>query len=102
MNTYFIVQNPPQTTPKEIFTALDGRGYVQNDELHLISAQVHYIYIYDWEGDPEGWYMENCPSCNRYYLGEGASPTINLTDIEILDEEYWALLSYIPEEGEEV
>lgn len=100
MNTYFIVQNPPQATPREIYTAQDGRGYIEGDELHLIANCVHYVYIYDWAGDPEGWYMRNCATDERFYLGESASPTINLTDIIILDTEYWESISYIPEEEE--
>ena len=100
MKTYFIVQQPEQAETKQIYIADDGTGYVKNNELHLTSTQTHYIYKF--VGSPVGWYARNGKTGKDYYLGFGASPTINLNGLEILDGEFWASIIYEPEQLEEV
>ncbi|MDR1093410.1 MAG: hypothetical protein LBL66_04605 [Clostridiales bacterium] len=82
-------------TAKEIYEASGGRGYVENGELHLMSPQVHYVYKF--EGSPAGWHMRNDRTKVDYYLGGGASPTVNLENIEVKDEAYWGEIVYTPE-----
>ncbi len=93
--TYHIKQTPKATTTKEIYASDGGRGYAENDELHLTSPQVHYIYKF--AGTPVGWYMRNDVTGVDYYLSAGASPTLNLHDLNVLDAEYWAEITYTPE-----
>ena len=85
--TYYIVQTPQLSTPKDIYAAEGARGFIENNELHLISTQLHYVYKFT--GNAIGWYMRNKVSNIDYYLGEGASPTIELDNLITQDVSYW-------------
>lgn len=79
-------------TEKLIFVAANGQGYVANNELHLCGS---YHYVYKFAGEPAGWYMRN-PSDNiDRYLGEGASPSLQIVDIDVKDAEYFESIKYV-------
>jgi hypothetical protein len=87
-----------KNTDTVIATALNGVVYTENKRLHAENNVMHFIYKFD--GSPIGWYARNIKTSDDIYLGVGASPTINLTDIVIMDAEYWASITYTPEEEE--
>lgn len=70
---------------KLFYIAKNGQGYSANNELHLI-ANYHYVYYFQGK---TGWYMRNPQTNVDWYLGVGASPTIAVEDIQILDKEYF-------------
>lgn len=39
-----------------------------------------------------GWYARNIKTCDDIYLGVGASPTIDLENIEIKNEAMWNII----------
>ena len=70
-----------------IATALDGVVYTENSRLHVKGNTAHYVYKPD--GSPAGWYARNIKTCDDIYLGVGASPTIGLENIEVVNTAMW-------------
>ena len=70
-----------------IATALDGVVYTENSRLHVKGNTAHYVYKPD--GSPAGWYARNIKTCDDVFLGVGASPTIDLENIEIKNTSLW-------------
>ena len=73
-----------------IATALDGVVYTENGRVHVKGNAAHYVFKPD--GSPAGWYARNIKTCGDIYLGVGASPTINLENVEVENEEMWAAI----------
>lgn len=70
-----------------IATALGGVVYIENSRLHVKSNTAHYVY--KPEGSPAGWYARNIKTCDDVFLGVGASPTIELENINIVNNDVW-------------
>lgn len=70
-----------------IATALDGVVYTENGRVHVKGNAAHYVYKPD--GSPAGWYARNIKTCDDIYLGVGASPTIELENIQVEDVLTW-------------
>lgn len=70
-----------------IGSALNGVVYTENSRLHVKSNTAHYVYKPD--GTPAGWYARNIKTCDDIYLGVGASPTIELENINIVNNDVW-------------
>lgn len=70
-----------------IGSALNGVVYTENSRLHVKSNTAHYVY--KPEGSPAGWYARNIKTCDDIYLGVGASPTIELENINIVNNDVW-------------
>lgn len=70
-----------------IGSALNGVVYTENSRLHVKSNTAHYVYKPD--GTPAGWYARNIKTCDDIYLGVGASPTIELENINIVNNDIW-------------
>ena len=71
-----------------IATALDGVVYTENNRLHVKGNKQHVVYTYD--GSPVGWYARNHKTSDDIYLGEGASPTIELESLDVKNVDAWA------------
>ena len=87
MTAYFAVAPAPITGEKIIATADNGRVVATNNELHIETTERHYIYKHD--DAPVGWYMKNTETSVEHYIGEGASPTAEFTNIVITDAATW-------------
>lgn len=70
-----------------IATALDGVVYMENARVHVKGNVAHYVYKPD--GTPAGWYARNIKTCDDIFLGVGASPTIGLENIEVINTTMW-------------
>ena len=82
-----------------IATALDGVVYTENSRLHIKGNTAHYIYKPD--GSPVGWYARNIKTCDDIYLGVGASPTIELENVDVANTDAWNALKQADETTEE-
>lgn len=79
-----------QTVPtfdKLIATALNGVVYTENGRLHIKGNKMHYIYKPN--ATPTGWYARNIKTLDDIFLGVGASPTIDLENIQVEDVLTW-------------
>ena len=79
-----------QTVPtfdKLIATALNGVVYTENGRLHIKGNKMHYIYKPN--AMPTGWYARNIKTLDDIFLGVGASPTIELENIQVEDMLTW-------------
>ena len=86
--TYGFKSTPTiKTDDKVVATALDGVVYTENNRLHVKTNTRHVIYKFD--GAPAGWYARNIKTNDDIYIGEGASPTVELENVEIKDAETW-------------
>lgn len=83
-----------QAGDKVIATALDGVVYTENKRVHIKSNARHFVYKFD--GSPVGWYVRNINNCDEIYLGAGASPTIELENLQIKNAVGWEAI-YQPE-----
>lgn len=83
-----------------IATALDGVVYIENSRLHVKGNTAHYVYKPD--GSPTGWYARNIKTCDDIYLGVGASPTIELENIEIKNASVWSAIHQVDDKASEV
>ena len=81
-----------------IATALNGVVYTENSRLHVKGNKAHYIY--KPEGSPVGWYARNIKTYDDIFLGVGASPTIELENIDVKNESMWNAIEQ--EEPEEI
>ena len=70
-----------------VATALNGEVYTENKRLHIENNTCHYVYKFD--GSPVGWYRRNLKTSDDIYLGVGASPTIELENLEVKNQELW-------------
>lgn len=97
---YYINSQPNITVPDIIIaTALNGVVYTENGRLHVKSNTRHYVY--KPYGSPIGWYARHPKTLDDIYLGVGASPTIELENLEIKDEQAWNELN-MPELEEDL
>ena len=78
-----------------IATALDGVVYIENSRLHVKGNIMHFIYKPD--GSPAGWYARNIKTCDDIYLGVGASPTIELENVQVENVDLWAAIQQAEE-----
>lgn len=78
-----------------IVTALDGVVYMENNRLHVKGNMAHYVYKPD--GSPVGWYARNIKTLDDIYLGVGASPTIELENVQVENADLWAAIQYVDE-----
>lgn len=86
--TYGFVATPQEkNTNTVIATALNGVVYTENKRLHIKNNDRHFIYKFD--GSPIGWHTRNVKTSDDYHLGAGASPTIELENVEIKNADYW-------------
>ena len=83
-----------------IATALDGVVYTENGRIHVKGNAAHYVFKPD--GSPAGWYARNIKTCDDIYLGEGASPTIELENIEIKNASVWSAIHQVDDKASEV
>lgn len=88
MKQYFSIKSQPEKCESDrlIYTAINGKGYFENNELHLVAD---YHYVYHFNGNPVGWYMKSPKDGIDRYLGAGASPSIVLRNPKINNEEYF-------------
>ena len=101
--TYGFKNTPiiPRSSGDELIaTALDGVVYIENSRLHVKGNTAHYVYKPD--GSPVGWYARNIKTCDDIYLGVGASPTINLENIEIKNASVWSAIHQVDDKASEV
>lgn len=82
---------------KLIATALNGVVYTENGRLHIKGNKMHYIYKPN--ATPTGWHARNIKTLDDIFLGVGASPTIELENIQVEDVLTWNEI-LIPEEEE--
>lgn len=89
--TYTFKGNPTiETEDMLIASALNGVVYIENGRLHVKGNKMHFIYKPN--SSPMGWYARNIKTCDDIYLGVGASPTIDLENIEIKNEAMWNII----------
>lgn len=81
----------------QIFTASNGAGYVEDNELHITQEKYHFVYKFD--EDEGGWYMRNAATGEDIFLGEGACPSAEYDDMEFADEEYFAAIARLNDES---
>ncbi len=81
-----------------IFTASNGRGYIESGELHICG---NYHLVYKFAGNPVGWYMKNPTDNIDRYLGDGACPSVLIEDIDVQNSTYFEAIKYIQPEQEE-
>lgn len=81
---------PRSSGDRLIAIALNGVVYTENGRIHVKGNASHYIY--KPEGSPVGWYARNIKTCDDIYLGVGASPTIELENVEVKNEEMWSAI----------
>lgn len=82
-----------------IATALDGVVYTENGRVHVKGNAAHYVYKPD--GSPAGWYARNIKTCDDVFLGAGASPTIELENVDVANTDAWNALKQADETTEE-
>jgi hypothetical protein len=92
--TYHIIQNPSESEDKKIFTADNSNGYIKNGELHLVTPIIYYLYKFA----NNRWYIRNDIAGTDHYLGTGASPTITVNNLTIIDKDYWDKINIVEEE----
>ena len=98
MTTYFFKQTPKNNNQNGLIaTALNGVIYTENNRLH-VKGKYHHIYKFD--GSSVGWYMRNPETLNDVFLGAGASPTVELEGLGVIDVEYWAEITEEEESAE--
>lgn len=90
--TFLINSMIPKSQDSEIYIADNGRGYTKDGIVHLLDGNVHFLY------EDNYWYMQNDKTGKIFSLGEGASPTITLENIKVIDKKYWDEITYIPQE----
>lgn len=78
-----------------IASALNGVAYTENGRLHIKGNKMHFIYKPD--GSPVGWYARNIKTLDDIYLGVGASPTIELENVQVENADLWAAIQYVDE-----
>ena len=98
MTKYFAVAPAPITGEKVIATADNGKVFAENNELHIETDERHYVYKHNTA--PVGWYMINPDTSESHYLGEGASPTADFTNLAVADADIWATIE-MPEQPAE-
>lgn len=87
-----------QAGDKVVATALNGVVYTENKRVHAKSNDRHIVYKFD--GSPIGWYARNIKNGDEIYLGDGASPTIELENLQIKNALGWEAI-YQPDTQEE-
>lgn len=92
-----IIEASPESD-KLIYVAANGQGYFANNELHICG---NYHLVYKFSGENVGWYMKNPADNIDRYLGEGASPSVLIDEIDIKDEDYFESLKYVQTETKE-
>ena len=70
MQTYYFNAEIESHADGQIFTASNGAGYVEDDELHITQANYHFVYKFG--KDERGWHMHNESTGADISLGEGA------------------------------
>lgn len=71
-----------------VATALNGVVYTENNRLHVKTNNRHVLYKHD--GNPAGWYARNIKTNDDIYLGDGASPSVELESVDIKNTDAWA------------
>lgn len=94
MKTYQLIATPSMAVQGIICAANNGQCYVKDNELHVVGGSYHFVYKF--KGKPAGWYIKNSVTDTDHYLGVGACPSVNLDGENILNQEYWDALTYIP------
>lgn len=95
MTKYFTIAPAHIAGNNVIATADNGRVFTENDELHIETTERHYVYKHN--NAPVGWYMINPETSESHYLGEGASPTADFTNLVVADADVWATIE-MPEQ----
>lgn len=95
MTKYFATTPAPIAGNNVIATADNGRVFTENNELHIETDERHYVYKHNIA--PVGWYMVNPDTSESHYLGEGASPTADFTNLVVADADIWATIE-MPEQ----
>ena len=99
MQTYLFNAEIESHADGQIFTASNGAGYVEDNELHIVQSKYHFVYKFN--GAPVGWYMRNKSTGTDVFLGEGACPSAEYADIEFVDEEYFSAITHLQENVDE-
>lgn len=94
MKTYQLIATPTMAVQGMICAANNGQCYIKDNELHVVGGTYHFVYKF--KGKPAGWYLKNTETADDHYLGAGACPSVNLDGENILNQEYWDALTYIP------
>ncbi len=87
MQTYHFKPEIESIKNGEIFTANNGKGYVQNGELHITENSYHFVYKYGEK--VKGWYMKNLETGEDIFLDNGASPTAEYETVDIKNQSAW-------------
>lgn len=95
----FKTQPTKQAGDAIIATALNGVVYSENNRIHIKTHTCHIVYKFD--GAPIGWYVRNLKNGDEIYLGVGASPTIELENLEIKSVLRWESIKYTSEDKED-
>ena len=91
--TYGFKNTPTMPRSSEdglIASALNGVAYTENGRLHIKGNKMHFIYKPD--DSPVGWYARNIKTLDDIYLGVGASPTIELENVQVENADLWAAI----------
>ena len=86
MTKYFATTPAPIAGNNVIATADNGRVFTENNELHIETYERHYVI--------------NPDTSESHYLGEGASPTADFTNLAVADADIWATIE-MPEQPAE-
>lgn len=90
--TYYIKASPAvEAGDKVVATALNGVVYTENNRVHISTNTRHYVHKPD--GTPAGWYARNIKTSDDIFLGDGASPSVELENLEVKNAEAWAAIN---------
>ena len=73
-----------------VATALNGVVYTENNRVHIKTNTRHYVHKPD--GSPAGWYARNIKTSDDIFLGVGASPSVELENLDVKNTEAWAAI----------
>lgn len=86
--TVIINANPaPIAGDNVVATALNGVVYTENERVHIKTNSRHYVYKRD--AAPAGWYARNIKTSDDIFLGVGATPSVELENIDVKNAEAW-------------
>ena len=93
--TYNLKSQPTKQAGDAIIaTALNGVVYSENNRVHVKTNTRHVVYKFD--GSPVGWYARNLKNGDEIYLGAGASPTVDLENLEVKSVLRWDSVNQPP------
>ena len=93
--TFQITQSPHEIKQKIIAKADNGRVFSTGTELHIATDEIYYVYHFMGGR----WYIRNESTGTSHYAGIGATPTIALSNLQVIDNDYWEDLILLNDDG---